>query len=76
VSGLGEMTPLRRLCIEKGITRRTAAARAGLNHQTVYNLEAGKWSEATLAKLAPVFDMTPLELGEALGFFGATEAAA
>ena len=67
MSSLGTMTPLRRLCLDRGISRRRAAAEAGLAHQTVYNLEAGQWSEATLAKLAPVFGMTSAELFEALG---------
>lgn len=68
-AGLGKMTPLRRLCWEHGLSRAGAAKRAGLSHQTVYNIEAGlPAAPATLAKLGEVFGMTVPELAARLGF--------
>lgn len=65
--GLGRMTPLRRLCLERGISRSDLAGKAGVSRATVYNLEGGQIpSGQTITKLASALDIAPAELVAAL----------
>lgn len=64
---LGTITPLRRLCLERGTSRRQLALKAGLSLPTVYGIEGGRVpSGTTIQKLALALDMAPAELVAAL----------
>lgn len=68
MTGLGAMTPLRRICLSKGVSRRQLAEKAGLSRQTLYNIEAGQgFSDETIFKLADALEMDAVELAETLG---------
>lgn len=50
---LGEMTPLRLLCIKHGTDRTSLARKAGIARQTLYNIEADKgYTLDTVFKIA------------------------
>lgn len=75
MTGIGPMTPLRRLAWSKRMTRTQLIEAAGLSRQTLYNIEDGKAiSEDTILKLADVLDLSPLEVAAALA--GAEQEAA
>lgn len=75
---LGTMTPLRRLCIERGITRAQLADKADISLRQIYNIDSkvSRPTEATLFALAQVLKVEPIELAEALGLVDNTKAAA
>ena len=63
MSDYGEITALRRLCMERGMSRRQLAIKAGLALQTVYSTDSGQVpSGQTVQKLADALEMTPAEL--------------
>lgn len=54
-SPLGEMTPLRLLCVKHRTDRSRLANAAGISRQTLYNIEAGKpYTLDTVHKIAEV----------------------
>lgn len=64
---LGTITPLRRLCMTRGMSRRQVALKAGLTPQTLYSMETGQIpSGKTITKLAEALEITPAELVDAL----------
>lgn len=74
---LGTMTPLRRLCIARQITRAQLAECAGISLRQIYNIDSrvSRPSEATLFALAGALEMEPLALAEALGLVETERAA-
>lgn len=75
MSQYGGITPLRRLCMERGISRRQLALNAGLAVQTVYSVDGGQIPAGqTITKLAAALEMTPADLVDVL--FPATDKAA
>lgn len=58
------MTELERIRMEKRMTRRALAEKAGLAYATVYQIETGLRSigDEALFKLADALDVEPLEL--------------
>lgn len=77
MTGLGAMTPLRRLCVERRITRAQLATEAGISLRQIYNIDSkvSRPTEATLFALAKVLEIEPIELAESLGLVEKSEAA-
>lgn len=61
---LGPMTPLRKLCIAKGLSRQQLGTLVGVSRQTIYNIDGGHAfpSDAVLLKMAEVLEIDALEL--------------
>ena len=74
---LGLMTPLRRLCIQQGISRTELAKRIGVTRQAIYNLDQGIHgaSDKTILRLAEALGVEPLVVAETLAAARSEEAA-
>lgn len=68
MTGYGEMTPLRRLCLVHRTTRAALAKTAGLSLQTMYNIEApgARVSDQTIIKIADALGVDPVYVADVL----------